>query len=385
MNRVLFVRHGYFPGDTRLFKQVKVLLENNFAVDIICLRFRNEKIFEKNENLSVVRIPFQHRRGTFGRYIFEYSISFLIFFSFISLKAFLKKYHFVVVHTLPDYLTYSTIFAKLFGSRIYTDFHEPTPELIKTKWNLSDRHILVRFSKIIEQKIIKYSELSITVTNALKNRFIERGAEPDKVFVITNVIDESAFQFSDNLVHNPVNNCFTLVCHGSIEERYGHETVIRAINELRKEFPDIKFLVPGEGSYLKPLLELTEKLDCEKNIKFLGHLPFEKLLEVLVNANAGIISMYRTPYSELIDTNKMYEYIQLKLPVIVSKLSPIIENFTSEEVVFFEPGDHMDLAVTIEKLILNPERKKNYIRNASLKYENIKWSVVKKSFVQMFQ
>lgn len=384
MKRILFVRNGYFPSDVRMRKQVNALLDENFMVDILCFRQNGERFFEKLDNKRIFRIPLKHKRSAIFSYIIEYSISFIFFSILISVFWVLRRYNYIIVHTLPDFLTFATLIPKLFGVKILTDFHEPTPELFITKFKVNENSMFIKLSKVIEQLVIKYSNISITVTKALKNKYIERGANPNKIEVITNAIDESDFKISSNIKPTKSEKSFTLVSHGSIEERYGHETVIRAINELRLKYPDIKFLVPGGGTFVNSLIDLSEKLGCQSNIQFLGYLSFEKLLDVLNNSDAGIISMYQTPYSELIDTNKMYEYLQLKLPVIVSRLSPITENFTSDEVMFFEPGNYLDLACVIEKLILNPELRNYYVNNASIKYDKLRWNVVKKSFVKLF-
>ena len=73
--------------------------------------------------------------------------------------------------------------------------------------------------------------------------------------------------------------------------------VIKAVNELKNEYPSIKFYICGYGSYETHLKKLTEELRCEDHVKFFGYLPFDELLNLLRNSDAGIISMPQTPYS----------------------------------------------------------------------------------------
>jgi glycosyltransferase involved in cell wall biosynthesis len=254
-----------------------------------------------------------------------------------------------------------------------------------TKYGLTSKHLLVKFAKFFEQFIIRFSDFSLTVTKALRKRYIESGADPKKVFVVSNAIDETDFNIDiSTFIRDKKVSDFLLVTHGTIEERYGHEIVIRAVNKLKTKYPDLKFIITGDGSYTPKLKKLVKELDCKNNVKFLGYLPFDQLLETLANSDAGIISMYSTPYSELIDTNKMYEYFNLDLPVLVPKLNPITETFNTSEVIFFEPGEPDDLALKIEELILNPGDKISLIKNARLKYDKLKWDVEKKSFLKLF-
>lgn len=385
MKRFLFVRHGNYPNDIRAKKQVHALIDSGFEVDVICLRKKGQSRTENINNVNVLRLPLQHKRASFLRYVLEYSIGFVMFFTLISFKYLLKKYDFIIVHTLPDYLTFSTILPKMLGTKIVTDFHEPTPELIMTKYSLTKNHILVKSAVFIEQLVIRYSDFSITVTNALRQRYIDSGANPDKVHVISNVIDDADIKKSTTIGKvEKLNYTFRIIMHGAIEERYGHETVIRAVNELKEKFPQLKFIITGDGTHKIKLQKLVAELDCQKNVDFLGYLTFDELIKNLVQSNVGIVSMFKTPYSMLIDTNKMYEFLELGLPVILPKLPPLEENFNNSEVMFFEPGNYTMLAEQIELLIQNPLIAKQLVENASKKYQSLKWSLVKKTFLNLF-
>ena len=383
MKKVLMLRHGNFPDDPRLKKQTNTLRENDYYVDIICLKKGKRPIIERKKNLNVYRVPYTRKRGSFVRYFFEYSISFLIYFISISIMFFRKRYDFIVIHTLPDYLSFTTIIPKIFGTKIFTDFHEPTPELVVTKYNVDENHFLVKLTKWFEQSVIKYSDHAIAVTSSTKKKYIERGADPRKITVISNVCEENFFKRNSSTKNE---NNFILVTHGAIEERYGHETVIKALHLLKqKQYTDIIYRVPGAGTYKQSLIDTVNELGLESQVEFLGYLDFKELNDVVSNADAGVVAMYSNPYSELIDTNKMYEYIDLKLPVIVSRLAPIEDNFDSSNVMFFEPGNAGDLAGAIEKLYLNEEFAKKIAENGYRRYEEIKWSKMSKSFLKIFK
>lgn len=384
MKKFLFVRHGYFPDDPRLKKQVRALTEYNCKVDVLCLKKQSEKFFEKTGNETVIRIPLSRKRSFLFWYFIEYTISFIAFFLIINFLSIKEKYNFIIVHTLPDYLTFVTILPKILGIKVVTDFHEPTPELLMTKYNYSEKHLLVRLAYFIEQSVIKYSDFSITVTKALRERFISKGADPEKVFVISNAIDESDFKKYDIAKKEKYDNEFRIVTHGSIEERYGHEVVIRAIKLLRNDYPGIKYIITGDGTYTEELVRLTKQLNLNGNIEFKGYLPFNQLLEVLSTSDAGIIPMYSTPYSELIDTNKMYEFFEIGIPVIVSRLKPIEENFNESEVVFFKPGDSLELSKKIKDLLLNKKGLSVFVENAKLKYITLRWAEEKKKLLNYF-
>lgn len=383
--KILFIRNGYYPDDPRLKKQVLALLERGHIVEVLCLKKKGQKFIEKeNDLLTILRVSLKHKRSNLLWYYFEYSVVFFIFFIIISTRFLFIKYNYIVVHTLPDFLTFTTIIPKIFGTKIITDFHEPTPELLMTKFKLKQKNILVKVVVFIEQLVIKFSDLSIAVTPALKEKYIERGADRKKLIVISNAVDTSGIKKHIKTSFISQNNSFQLITHGSIEERYGHEIVIRAVHKLKNKYPYIKYVITGSGTFENQLKRLVAELGIQKQIEFKGYLKINELVESLNSSHLGIIPMYSTPYSELIDTNKMYEYFELGIPVALPRLKPLTDNFSPNEVIFFEPGSVESLANTLANAIINMDKLQQYVLNANAKYQQIKWERVKPSFQKIF-
>lgn len=63
-----------------------------------------------------------------------------------------------------------------------------------------------------------------------------------------------------------------LGCVGVLERDKGHEWVIRALPQLRSEFPNCKLLIAGEGEYRKELTALATELNCKDRVIFAGFL-----------------------------------------------------------------------------------------------------------------
>lgn len=383
--KIIFIRNGYYPDDPRLKKQVLALLERGHIVEVLCLKKKGQKFIEKeNDLLTILRVPLVHKRSNLLWYYLEYSLVFFIFFIIVSTRFLFKKYDYTVVHTLPDFLTFTTIIPKIFGTKVITDFHEPTPELLVTKFKLKQKNILVKLVVFIEQLVIKFSDLSLAVTPALKQRYIERGADCKKLIVISNAVDTSVMKKYIKICSNSKNNSFQLITHGSIEERYGHEIVIKAIYNLKNVYPKLKYVITGSGTYENHLKRLVAELGIQEQIEFKGYLSINELVESLNSSHLGVIPMYSTPYSELIDTNKMYEYFELGIPVALPKLKPLTDNFSPNEVIFFEPGSVESFANTLVNTIINKDKLQKYVLNADAKYQQIKWERVKPSFQKIF-
>jgi len=61
-----------------------------------------------------------------------------------------------------------------------------------------------------------------------------------------------------------------LGCVGALEKDKGHEWVIRALAEIRPEFPNSKLLIAGEGEYREALTALAKELGCENSVIIAG-------------------------------------------------------------------------------------------------------------------
>jgi glycosyltransferase involved in cell wall biosynthesis len=388
MSRICIVRHAYFPDDPRDRKQAYALIEAGHEVDVLCLRRAGQSASETVNGVQVTRVALSHKRAGIVRYFSEYVYSFLLFSMVLFGRCFGRRYDCIQVSTMPDFLVFTAAIPKLIGSKVLIDLHEPTPELWETKYGPRHR-VLYHLQAGVEKAAIGFSDRCITVTRTLLERFSERGADVDKFTVIPNVCEEAFDKALNEQTSvsgaNTGNGKFELVTHGLIEKRYGHELVIRAIKGLSAKYSDILYTIVGDGEYCDFLKSLVNELDCSAQVRFTGFISFDAMIEHLKRADVGVIAMERSPYSELIDTNKMYEYIALHKPVIISRLPALEANFSDDSLEFFEPGDIDGLAKCIERLHNNGKRQNELVDEAYRIYESVQWRKSKKTYVKVIE
>ena len=75
-----------------------------------------------------------------------------------------------------------------------------------------------------------------------------------------------------------------------VEERKGHSYVLNAVSKLKNEFPNILYLIAGQGPYLNEIKSLTIKLKIEKEIVFLGWITEPEKSVVLKNSDIFIMT-----------------------------------------------------------------------------------------------
>ena len=334
--RVCVVRHGHYPEDPRLRKQVTALLQQGHQVDVLCLRrTRAQPAAECTGNLCIKRLPVMHVRGPIVRYLLEYFSSFVLFTLYVSLRQISRRYDVIQVNTMPDLLAFCTIFAKKLGARVVVDYHEPTPELWLTNNGAKHRWLLTLQERIL-RLALRYADANLTVTKALKKNLEIRSGR-NSIFVCPNVTLRTFGSGVPPLqMYSP--DQFVLMTHGLIEHRYGHELVVDAVCKLANRIPNIVYEVLGEGEYRSVLETYVRARGCAHLVRFRGFVPFAELVNRVRSAHLGIVPMRRSPYSELIDTNKMYEYMLLGVPVIHSNLPVIADAIPSDAVELLYSG-----------------------------------------------
>ena len=386
MKRICIIRQQYFPSCVRVRKEALALIEKGFMVDVICMKAQNEKKTETYKGVRVYRLSMQRHRGRMLNYIFEYLWFFCLASTKLCLLYFRNKYDFIQVNTLPDFLVFVTLIPKLFGAKVILDLHEPSPELYGTLFG-SDKKFLLKLVAFFEQLSISYVDKAITVSEQMKLNYIKRGASSSKISVILNVPNlEFNPELYSELYQNKRNNGLALICHGAMMKRYGQETAIRAIASVKEQIRNVQLNILGYGDYEKELKKFVSDLRLEKYVYFHGYIQFEDMIKMIATANIGIVPVEKNPYSDLVHTNKMFELIAMRKPVIISRTNAVEDFFGSDDscLKYFESGDEKDLARCIVELYHHPEQREKMVRNAYTKFESVCWEKTKETYCNLF-
>jgi glycosyltransferase involved in cell wall biosynthesis len=391
---VCIVRHGFYPSELSVKREAEALREDGYCVHVVCLRQQGEAAHEIVDGIHVRRVPIGHRRGKIVRYLFEYNA----FFAVASLE--LIKLHLrhrlraVQVNTMPDYLVFCTVPVRLVGVKVILHMHEPMPELFGTLFD-ETRHRQLHFMvKLAERLSLAYADRALTVTAEMRQNLGRRGADLSKITVILNVPDDRMFH-PNRYIHlegrvarakeeDRRAGVFRLLCHGTIEQRYGLDLVVDAVARLKNAIPGVQFRFMGQGEYLAAILARAEELGVSSHVHHLGFVPFETMIEEILCADVTIVPMRRNPYSTLVHTNKMYEYMALGRPIIAARLASVLSYFPEDTLLYFDPGDEDDLAERVLYVFYNPEEVQSRIRRTTEIYHIYRWEREKGKYLAVY-
>jgi glycosyltransferase involved in cell wall biosynthesis len=374
MSRICIIRHYYYPEDPRSRREAEALAAAGHHVDILTLRHSGEPAREVVNGVNVRRLPVKHYRGSVFHYAYEYGAFFVLSFLTVTFRFFRHRYNVVQVNSLPDMLVFVTLICKLFGARIVLDMHECTPELFCTKYNKKPQHPVVRLLGWVEQRSLAFADQIITCTPQQRTIFASRGTPPEKIEVVLNAANSAVFRprTLEPLLWQP-GETFELVSHGLVAQRYGLDTMVHAVALLANEIPNITLQVYGKGDYIHEMGELANQLGVGDKVIIHGFVPEEELLEGIARAHVGVIAAKRDSFRELTHTQKMYEYVAMRKPVVIAETSAVRTHFDDTCFQFFESDDPADMARALRQLYFNPARALEMIEAASCRYRAYSW------------
>jgi glycosyltransferase involved in cell wall biosynthesis len=385
MSRVCVIRQFYFPQDPRVRNQVQALAAEGHDVDVICLRRPGETPFEQAGRVTIRRLPLMHRRGGKLRYVANYFAFFTLAALWVTALHLRRSYQVVVAHSLPDALVFAAAVPKVMGAKIVLDLHECMPEFFATKFGVTERHVAVKVLAWLEQASIRMSDLAITCTEPMRRVFLDRGADANRIGVVMNSADETIFRAGALIAQPRESGRFTIISHGSIEERYGLDTAVKAMTLLREEIPGLTLQIFGEGAQERELRFLAHRLGVQDRVCFRGHVPLDNLLRAIEAADAGLVATKRDAFRDLTHCLKMFEFVSMQKPVICSRVPAVEDCFDEESFLYFDAGDERDLARAIKRLQSEPDMSARLVARASVANEPFRWPRQREVYLTMMK
>lgn len=386
MARVCIVWEHTILAKTRVSRQIEALADAGHEVDVICLRAPGELGFERRGPVTFRRLSIGNRRGSFARDIVEYVAFFVVVTLLLSARQVRRGYSVIQVCTVPDTLVFAAIVPRLLGARVVLDLREPMPEFFASRFGVSHEHPVVRAVCRLEQASIRFAHAAITCNTLMRDAFTARGARKDNLHVVHDGADERVFTVDGHPEGDGSAGRFTLICHGTVEERYGLDTVIRAVALLRPELPGLRFEILGQGSYLPPLEELARELGVEDSIHFNRQfVPVSVLVGAIAAADVGVVAMKRDAFRDLTLCGKLFDFISMGKPVIASRTRSVEEYFDDSCLRFFTSNDSVDLAAAIRDLHADPELRQGMVERATVANEPYRWAHGRQRYLEVIE
>ncbi len=373
--RICVIRQASIAHDPRVQREVRALLAVGHQVDVISLHTKGEALRQRDGALTHYRIPLPGipRNSTlaYGLFFVMFGLIAALLSGALHLR---RRYALVQVHTLPDVLVFTAVIPRLLGAKVVLDLHETMVEFYTTKFGAKPGGRAVRLVAAAEQASIRFADFAFTCTNEMREAFVGRGADPDHIGVVLNASPEEVFDVGRHPPRGSPSGEFVVMCHGTVEQRYGIDTAIRAVALLGDEIPGLRLDVCGVGTYLPEAHRLAQELGVAARVHLSGRwLPIEELLEAIASCDAGLVAMKRDAFRDLTHCNKMYDLITMRRPVLMSRTRSVENYFGDDCFEYFAADDSAGLAKAIRRLHADPGRSAELVARATGTLEPYRW------------
>lgn len=236
----------------------------------------------------------------------------------------------------PDFIYERTNYLQLSGIQMaqkYDITHVSelnTPYVDQQNYLSGSRSYIERYSRIVEEKQLKETDLALAVVGPLKEYFCGRYRLDKTKFLITHdAFDERNIRLDrknqrEIIKHYSLQDQTVVGYVGSIFEWHGLDKIIKAIKEL--ELTNTRLLIVGYGDFATNLKNQVKNLRMENQVIFTGHVPKEEvfdyinIMDVCVAPNAA---WYQSPI-------KIFEYGAMGKPILAPDTAAVREIMESE-------------------------------------------------------
>lgn len=228
---------------------------------------------------------------------------------------------------------------------------------------------------------------TVIPSNYLRSRFLANPAiNPQKLKVVYPGIDFSALDCLTDQLPDHVSNWLDthpgpVISHGAIlRSEKGHSTILKALVEVKKAIPDVRYLIAGEGQD-KPLLEAEiAALGLDENVLLTGIL--KKIAPLLRKSDLAV-------FPSLVEPLGMFqiEAQYLEVPTIASKVGGIPETMLDQETgLMIESGNVEQWAKAIVWMLSNTEHAKQMAKaGKQMVVEKFSLNSNTKSLISLFE
>ena len=251
-------------------------------------------------------------------------------YQLLRLAAFLRRGRFDVVHTHDLWSNLMGVLAaRLAGVPVVISSRR---DLAHLDWYQTKRRVWLR-------RIQNLSSAVLANANPIRDSLIsEDGFAPEKVRVIHNGVDFDKFDQEANRgrFFPGSSECKLIVMVGNmLSDVKGHPWLIAAAPAIVREFPQVRFVLVGDGERRKEFERQVAELALERNFLFLGRR--RDVPEILASCDIAVL-----PSTAEGMPNAVLEYMAAGLPTVASNVGGVADIITEGVTGFLVPPQNTE-------------------------------------------
>lgn len=162
-----------------------------------------------------------------------------------------------------------------------------------------------------------------------------------------------------------------------IPQMKGVEILLSAFQKLSQERKNIELIISGNG----PLLDEVQKKYSQDNIKFLGYVPYEKVLEIDAKSDVFVLMSRSEGFATAMLEAAMLENVIVTTPTVGGAKDIMPDNSYG----FIIENNESTLLDTLNSILDNREKMRTIQKKVSKNVlENFTWEQSAESFIRVF-
>lgn len=362
MQRVVLSVTNDISIDQRMHKVCSTLVDAGYEV-LLVGRLKSDSLALKPQKYNTHRLKMWYSKGKL--FYLEYNIR--LFFFLLN-----QKVDIITSNDL-DTLLAGYLASRIKHTKLVYDTHEYFTELPELAHRPKAKAVWTRLEKLLFPRVDAVS----TVNQSLAA--IYQGKYNKKVEVIRNLPYRQSSNTSTPT--EPKENI--VIYQGNVNVSRGIDIMLHALTDL----PEVEFWIVGPGDLLESMKKMALSLGVSDRTKFWGQIPFQELVTITRQAKIGIsIEQPIGLNSTLCLPNKLSDYIQLGIPVIVSDL-PEIRRVVShyQTGIILENNEPSTLVNAIRSLLNNEKMYTDFHQNALIAANDLCWEREKDTLIAMYK
>ncbi len=326
---ILMLLQSDYPPDIRLTKEIRALTEDDRRVFLLCNNTTGKKREEVVDRAEVRRLPaFSVLPASWAK-ILRLPLFFNPTWVCNAVRLIRReKVDVIHVHDLP-LAPLAVILGRFFRLPVVYDMHENYPAAMAVwRKRLKGWERLVkdpRPAEKLNQFVLRRADCIIVVVEEQRQNLIEQGVPPEKIIVVGNTAEVEEFLglAVDEKIVEKYRQKETILYIGSFGVDRGLETAIKAMKTVAERIPDALLLLVGSGKNGGDLRRLAAKENVEQWVEFVDWVPFSQVPSYMIASRIGIIPQPANAANNTTLPHKLFQYMLLKRPVLVSDAAPL--------------------------------------------------------------
>jgi len=361
------------PGgvETFVYNLSKSLVQNGHQVKVITSSRGKPPSYytEQIDGIEVVRYPEKH-------FFLETPILYRI-----ALRVIREDYDILHVHGIVPGLTeLATLIGRLKRKPVLITYHcdaqnysKYVSRVINTGYNFVAKYGLPAMADKIVATTSSYAETSVGLSHAR-----------DKLTIIPCGVGDEFLQYG--ATHTDVGslgNHHRLLFAGKLHKYKGVEDLLKALDIVKREIPEVQLRIIGEGKECEPLEALSHNLGLDSNVSFVGRLPTSELLDAFMKSDVVVMPSLNSRREAFCIV--LLEAMALGKPVIASKIpgpESVIEH--GKDGLLVPPHSHVELAEAIIHVLKNERLAVAMGQNGKQKARGFSYDVIAREYENLY-